>query len=449
MRHDTIAAIASALGESAVNVIRLSGPDVFDLVNPLFKGPNLHKVVPNTIHYGFIVDGDKPIDEVLISVFHAPKSFTAENTIEIHCHGGPYIANKIMSLFIAKGARQAERGEFTERAFLNGRIDLTQAESVLDMIEARSSLSLDLANKGLRGDIHRAITDLRDTLLSLIATIEVNIDYPEYDDVEQLNASLIQPRAHTLLTTIQRILSRAEDGRIIRDGVKTAIIGRPNVGKSSLLNVLLKEDRAIVTDIHGTTRDTIEGTANIGGLSLHLIDTAGIRESQDIIEQIGIKRAKKVIEEAELVLFVLNNNEPLTDDDKQLLTLTKNKKRIVIINKIDLESKIGVEFNDSVAISALTKHGIDLLEKRIKAMFFSGEIDLDEHTYLSNTRQIGAMKQAQAALMDALETAKTAMPIDMIAVDLKAAYDALGEIIGETSDTALLDTLFSKFCLGK
>ncbi len=449
MQNDTIAAIATALGESAVNVIRVSGSDVFDIVGPLFKGPVLHSVPANTIHYGFIVDQDKPIDEVLVSVFKAPKSFTAEDTVEISCHGGPYIANRIISLLIAQGARQAERGEFTERAFLNGRIDLTQAESVLDMIEARSSLSLTLANKGLRGDIHQAVETLRDDLLNLIANIEVNIDYPEYDDVEMLNADLVQPKAQALLKTIQRILSRAEDGRIIRDGVKTAIIGRPNVGKSSLLNVLLKEDRAIVTNIHGTTRDTIEGTANIGGLSLHLIDTAGIRESQDIIEQIGIKRAKKVIEEAELILFVLNNNEPLTDDDRQLLTLTQNKKRIVIINKIDLESKIGVEFENSVAISALTKRGIDLLEKRIKAMFFSGEIDLDEYTYLSNTRQIGAMHAAAKALEDALLTAKSAMPLDMIAVDFKAAYDALGEIIGESSDTALLDTLFSKFCLGK
>ncbi|MFP4286251.1 MAG: tRNA uridine-5-carboxymethylaminomethyl(34) synthesis GTPase MnmE [Candidatus Izemoplasmataceae bacterium] len=449
MNYDTIAAISTALGHSAINIVRMSGNDALKIISKLFKGKDLTKVKSHTINYGKIVDQGITLDEVLVSVFKAPKTFTKEDMIEINCHGGAYVAQRILESLLNHGARLAEKGEFTERAYLNGRIDLTQAESVMDIIEARSHLSLTLANKGLDGKIYELIISLRDELLDIIAQIEVNIDYPEYDDVEELTLEQVVPKTKKLIERIQKILEKAHDGQVIKEGVKTAIIGRPNVGKSSLLNVLLGEERAIVTEIQGTTRDTIEGTVNIGGLMLHLIDTAGIRESDDIVEKIGIEKAKAVIQEAELILFVLNNNESLTDDDLKLLELTEHMKRIVIINKIDLESKINKTFANSVSISALNKTNIDLLEETIKSMFLSGSLNLEDQTYLSNTRHIAKVQQTKKALEDALESALNLMPVDMVEIDLKLAWETLGEIIGETKSTALLDELFSKFCLGK
>ncbi|MFW5864675.1 MAG: tRNA uridine-5-carboxymethylaminomethyl(34) synthesis GTPase MnmE [Candidatus Izemoplasmataceae bacterium] len=449
MNYDTIAAISTALGHSAINIVRMSGNDALKIISKLFKGKDLTKVKSHTINYGKIVDQGITLDEVLVSVFKAPKTFTKEDMIEINCHGGAYVAQRILESLLNHGARLAEKGEFTERAYLNGRIDLTQAESVMDIIEARSHLSLTLANKGLDGKIYELIISLRDELLDIIAQIEVNIDYPEYDDVEELTLEQVVPKTKKLIERIQKILEKAHDGQVIKEGVKTAIIGRPNVGKSSLLNVLLGEERAIVTEIQGTTRDTIEGTVNIGGLMLHLIDTAGIRESDDIVEKIGIEKAKAVIQEAELILFVLNNNESLTDDDLKLLELTEHMKRIVIINKIDLESKINKTFANSVSISALNKTNIDLLEETIKSMFLSGSLNLEDQTYLSNTRHIAKVQQTKKALEDALESALNLMPVDMVEIDLKLAWETLGEIIGESKSTALLDELFSKFCLGK
>jgi tRNA modification GTPase len=449
MNYDTIAAISTALGHSAINIVRMSGFDALSIISKLFKGKDLNKVPSHSIHYGKIVDNGVTLDEVLVSVFKAPKTFTKEDMIEINCHGGAYVAQRILESLLNHGARLADKGEFTERAYLNGRIDLTQAESVMDIIEARSHLSLVLANKGLDGKIYDLIVSLREELLNIIAQIEVNIDYPEYDDVEELTLDLVVPKTKKLIERIQQILEKAHDGQVIKEGVKTAIIGRPNVGKSSLLNVLLGEERAIVTEIQGTTRDTIEGTVNIGGLTLHLIDTAGIRDSEDVVEKIGIEKAKAVIKEAELILFVLNNNESLTDDDLKLLDLTKEKKRIVIINKIDLESKINQSFENSVSISALNKTNIEALEDTIKSMFLSGELDLEDQTYLSNTRHIAKVQQTKKALEDALASAEMLMPVDMVEIDLKVAWETLGEIIGETKSTALLDELFSKFCLGK
>lgn len=449
MKNDTIAAISTALGQAAINIVRLSGPDAFDIIKKIFKGKDLTKVKSHTIHYGKIYDQNEPIDEVLISVFKAPKTFTREDMIEINTHGGTFVAQKVLELLLTHGARIAENGEFTERAYLNGRIDLTQAESVMDIIEARSNLSLSLANKGLDGKIYQLITDLRDDLLNIIATIEVNIDYPEYDDVEMLTTDLVLPKTTALLEKVNHLLDKANMGQIIKDGVKTAIIGRPNVGKSSLLNALLREEKAIVTEIQGTTRDTVEGQLNIGGILLNLVDTAGIRESVDRIEKIGIEKSKSLINEAELILYVVNNNEPLTEDDHQLLKLTKNKKRIVIINKIDLESKINQSFENSVSISALKQTNIEALEETIKKMFFSGEVSIKDQTYLSNTRHIAKMRQVKTYLEDAIQTAEDLMPVDMVEIDLKSAWETLGEIIGQTKNTALLDELFSKFCLGK
>ncbi|MGS0972719.1 MAG: tRNA uridine-5-carboxymethylaminomethyl(34) synthesis GTPase MnmE [Candidatus Izemoplasmataceae bacterium] len=449
MITDTIAAISTALGQSAINIVRMSGDDAINIANLVFRGKDLTKAKSHTVHYGHIIEDSMILDEVLITVFKAPKTFTTQDIIEINCHGGTYVARKILSLLLSKGARLANNGEFTERAFLNGRIDLTQAESIMDIIEAQSKMSLTLANKGLDGAIYQLIIDLRDQLLSLIAHIEVNIDYPEYDDVITLSNELIKPKVESLLSRIKEILKKSEYGKIIKEGLKTAIIGRPNVGKSSLLNALLKEEKAIVTEIQGTTRDTIEGFINIGGIILNLVDTAGIRDSEDIVEKIGIDKAKKVINEAELILFVLDQSETITEDDKKLLELTKHKKRIIIINKSDLHKKLTESFQHSVEISARNNVGIQELEELIQTMFLKGEVNLNEETYLSNARQIAKLKEAKSSLQDSLYAIKEQLPIDMVEIDLKTAWSLLGDIIGANSSTNLLDELFSKFCLGK
>jgi len=449
MIKDTIAAISTALGQSAINIVRMSGEDAVSIANSVFKGKDLSLVDSHKVVYGHIVEEDTVLDEVLLTIFKAPKSFTTEDIVEINCHGGTYVARKILSLLLSKGARLANNGEFTERAFLNGRIDLTQAESVMDIIEAQSEMSLTLANKGLDGAIYELVVSLRDQLLNLIAHIEVNIDYPEYDDVVTLSTELIAPEVSSLLERINHILEKSEYGKIIRDGLKTAIIGRPNVGKSSLLNALLKEEKAIVTEIQGTTRDTIEGSINIGGIILNLIDTAGIRDSEDIVEKIGIDKAKKVIEEAELILFVLDQSESLTIDDEKLLELTKHKKRIIIINKTDLAKKLKKTFENSVEISARNNIGIKDLENLIQEMFLKGEVNLNNETYLSNARQIAKLKEAKTSLQDSLNAVEDQLPIDMVEIDLKNAWSLLGDIIGANSSTSLLDELFSKFCLGK
>jgi len=449
MSNDTIAAISTALGQSAISIVRMSGEDVFSIIGNVFKGKDLATVDSHTIHYGKLIDGAQIVDEVLISVFRAPRTFTTEDMLEINCHGGPYVAKKILELLLTHGARLAEKGEFTERAFLNGRIDLTQAESIMDIVEARNDYSLALANKGLDGKIYTLVKDLRQRLLDIIANIEVNIDYPEYEDVEELTDEILIPKIEDLMDKIGDVLKKASVGKVLKDGIKTVIIGRPNVGKSSVLNALLREDKAIVTEIRGTTRDIVEGEINIGGIILNLIDTAGIRDSDDLIENIGIEKAKNLIKEAELILYVLNNNEPLSEEDTKLLDMTKHKKRIVIINKIDLESKIGRTFENSVHISALNRTNIEKLEERIETMFLEGDIDLAGETYLSNARHIAKMKQVRRNLEDALASAQDHLPVDMVEIDLKTAWDALGEIIGDTKDAALLDELFSKFCLGK
>ncbi len=449
MNRDTIAAISTALGQGAISIVRLSGDNAIKVTNKIFKGKNLSKVESHTVHYGHIVHNEIVIDEVLVSVFKGPKTFTTEDIVEINCHGGVFVANKILQAILIEGARPANPGEFTERAFLNGRIDLTQAEAVMDIIEAKSDLSLSLANKGLDGEIYRLIADLRSELLNTIAHIEVNIDYPEYDDVIELSNSIIKPAIEKLIIRIQKLLEKASYGKVIKDGVKTAIIGRPNVGKSSLLNALLREERAIVTEIQGTTRDTVEGSVNIGGIILNLVDTAGIRESSDIVESIGISKAKEAIEEAELILFVLDNSQALTEEDKQLLELTRNKKRIVIVNKTDINKTIEHTLDNTVSISALNKTGITELEDLIRSMFLTGEINITDQTYLSNARHIAKLTDAVGALKESIIAIDDEMPIDMAEIDLKNAWQLLGEIIGDTSSTSLLDELFSKFCLGK
>lgn len=449
MISDTIAQISTAIGQGAISIVRLSGDESINIVNKIFKGKNLKNVNSHTVHYGHIFFEGKNIDEVLVTVFRAPKTFTTEDIVEINCHGGVFVANKILETIFKSGARSANPGEFTERAFLNGRIDLTQAESVMDIIEAKSDLSLSLANKGLDGEIYKLIVELRTDLLNIIAHIEVNIDYPEYDDVIELSNNIIKPQIESLIIKISKLISKSNYGKIIKDGLKTAIIGRPNVGKSSILNALLREDKAIVTEIQGTTRDVVEGSINIGGIILNLIDTAGIRESSDLIEKIGISKAKEMIKEAELILFVLENNQALTKEDEELLKLTENKKRIVIINKTDLNKELKHKFENSVEISALHKTGIDNLETLIKDMFLSGEMNIIDQTYISNARHIAKLNDTLNSLQDSIEAIRKELPIDFPEIDLKTAWATLGEIIGDTSTTSLLDELFAKFCLGK
>lgn len=449
MINDTIASISTALGKGAISIVRLSGEDSIEIANKIFKGKNLKTATSHTIHYGHIQKNGQNIDEVLVSIFKSPKTFTTEDIVEINCHGGVFVANKILELVLSHGARIAFPGEYTERAFLNGRIDLTQAESVMDVIEAKSDFSLALANKGLDGEIYKLIQDLRSDLLTIIAHIEVNIDYPEYDDVIELSNDIIRPLIIDLKAKISKLIEKANYGKIIRDGVKTAIIGRPNVGKSSLLNALLREDKAIVTEIKGTTRDIVEGQINIGGIVLNLIDTAGIRHSEDVVEIIGITKAKEVIEVAELILFVLDNTQKLTKDDEELLKLTESKQRIIIINKTDLSGTLNSNFINSVGVSALTKSGIPELEIKIKELFLSGEINVQDQTYISNARHIAKLNETLLSLEDSLIAITNSMPIDMVEMDLKTAWSLLGEIIGDTSSTSLLDELFAKFCLGK
>ena len=452
MLQDTIAGIATAMGEGAISIIRVSGDDSISIVSKLFRGKNLATVPSHTINYGYIYDPEtnKKIDEVLVSVMRAPKTFTAEDVIEINCHGGILVTNKILELLLVAGARIAEPGEFTKRAFLNGRIDLAQAESIMDIIHAKTEQSLARALNGLDGRVSRLIKEMREEILNIVANIGVNIDYPEYDDVEEMTNDLLLPRSIEIHEKMLKLLDTAQTGKILRDGIKTAIIGRPNVGKSSLLNQLMREEKAIVTNIAGTTRDTVEGYINIGGLTLNLIDTAGIRETQDIVEAIGVEKSKKLIDEAELVLLVLNNNEALTPDDRELLNLTANKNRIIILNKTDLETRIEIdELPSFVETSMVLERGIEVLEDTIKKMFEIGDIGSTDMTYLSNARHIAKLKQAITSIEDAINAMNLGMLVDMVEIDIKNAWYSLGEILGEEIGDSLLDELFSKFCLGK
>lgn len=452
MIHDTIAAISTALGEGAISLVRLSGPDAIEIVAKLFRGKDLRQVPSHTINYGHIIDPQDGsiVDEVLVSVMRAPKTYTTEDIIEINCHGGIYVTQKILELVLSHGARAAEPGEFTKRAFLNQRIDLAQAESVMDLINAKTEQSLKVAVNALDGRVSKLIKALREKVLTVIANIEVNIDYPEYDDAIIMSNEILKPMILEIISEMDHLLEVAKTGKILREGIKTVIIGRPNVGKSSLLNKFMREERAIVTEIAGTTRDVIEGYVNIGGITLNLIDTAGIRETTDVVEAIGVSRSKKALEQAELVLLVLNNNEDLTDDDRELLEMTTNKLRIIIVNKIDLEPKLDKsQLDDYIETSMLDDHSIVLLEKKIKEMFNIGEIKSKDLTYISNSRHIAKIYQAKKALQDALVSIENEMPVDVVEIDVKEAWLNLGEILGEEIGESLINELFSKFCLGK
>ncbi len=449
MIYDTIIGQATASGMSALNIIRLSGDEAISLVAKLFQGVDLTTVASHSVHYGHLVFQNEILDEVLVSVFKSPRSFTTEDVVEISCHGGVYIASRIIETLISLGARMAEPGEFTRRAYLNGRIDLTQAESIMDVIQAKTKSQLRLAHSGLSGDVRNRVHALQNELLQIIAVIEVNIDYPEYDDVVEMTNALLIPKIRQLIDIMDRIIERANTGKVIRNGIKTVIVGKPNVGKSSLLNTLLQEDRAIVTDISGTTRDLIQAELRLGGLLIQLIDTAGVRDTTDLVEQIGISKTKKAMEEADLVLLVLDQSKDLTKEDIELLQLTRDKKRIIVGNKSDLGGGLFLEGESPISISAKTKAGIDALEQSVKHLFDHQPLDQDQEILLGNARHIGKILETKQALQDALRAANDQLPVDFVEMDLKKAWRSLGDITGEASNDQLISTLFSSFCLGK
>ena len=448
---DVIIGISTALAEGAISIIRLSGKGCIEIVNKVFKGKNLTKVNSHTINYGFVVDNNKEvIDEVLVSVFKAPKTYTTEDVVEINCHGGLFVTNKIYELLIVNGARPANPGEFTKRAFLNGRIDLTKAEAVMDVISAENNAALSIASKGLLGFIKRTVDDLRQRLIDVISVISVNIDYPEYDDVQILTTNQIKPAIESIYSDVYNLLEKSKSAKYLKNGVDTAIVGRPNVGKSSLLNALLEEQKAIVTNIPGTTRDLVEAKINLGSVTLNLIDTAGIRETEDIVEQIGVSKSLDIIDKAELVLLVIDGSEYLTQEDKELIERIKDKKHLIIINKDDLGIKIDLnQFEHPIIISTNDDNKIDNLKEEIIKLIKIENIQNKDITYISNARQIEKLNLAKVELTEALDEINENAFIDFVDIHLRAAWLYLGEIIGETSTESLLDELFSKFCLGK
>ena len=451
---DTIAAISTPLGEGAIGIVRLSGTDSFAIAQRIFKGKDLASVASHTLNYGHIVDPDKNeiLDEVMVGAMRSPKTFTREDIIEINTHGGIAVTNEILQLVIREGARLAEPGEFTKRAFLNGRVDLTQAEAVMDIIRAKTDKAMNIAVKQLDGSLSDLINNTRQEILNTLAQVEVNIDYPEYDDVEEATTEIIREKTSEFEALLTNLLKTARRGKILREGISTAIIGRPNVGKSSLLNNLLREEKAIVTDIEGTTRDVIEEYVNINGVPLKLVDTAGIRETEDIVEQIGVERSKKALKEADLVLLVLNASEPLTDQDRQLLEISQDSNRIILLNKVDLPEKIEIDQlpEDHIKISVLKNQNIDQIEDRINTLFFenAGLVEQDA-TYLSNARHISLIEKAVESLQAVNEGLALGMPVDLLQVDLTRTWEILGEITGDAAPDELITQLFSQFCLGK
>lgn len=445
--EDTIAAISTALGVGAISIIRVSGPESVNIVNKIFD-KDLTIAKSHTIHYGHIIDQNKIIDEVLISIMLAPKTFTKENIIEINCHGGISTTNKVLELLLTNGARLAEPGEFTKRAFLNGRIGLTEAEGVMNLIEAKSDISRQLSINQLTGSVSNLIEDLRSDLVSIISNIEVNIDYPEYDDIEVLTNEKITPSIKKLLSKIANILNKSTDGKIIKDGINIGIIGRPNVGKSSLLNALLEEQKAIVTDIEGTTRDIVEGRFILNGIVCNIIDTAGIRKTDNLVEQIGVAKSYEIIDSSDLVIYLLNNNEPLTKEDQDLLDKIKSKKHIIVINKIDLSTNLVINDSSVIKMSLKNNIGLDELKQSIIKLFNLEEITTNDPTYLTSARSIALLKQAKSTIEESLNKIST-YPIDIVELDLKEAWSLLGEIIGKTYKEELIDEMFSRFCLGK
>lgn len=449
--NDTICAISTALGVGAISIIRVSGDDAIDIVNKIFD-KDLTKKESHTINYGHIVYKGEIIDEVMVSIMKSPKTFTKEDIVEINSHGGVAVTNKVLEILLLEGARLAEPGEFTKRAFLNGRIDLVEAESIMDLIESKTETSRKLAISGMEGKVSKLVKNIIENLVTVNANIEVNIDYPEYEDIEIVTKEKIEEMSKYINKELTKLLNESENGKLIKDGINTLILGRPNVGKSSILNKLIEEDKAIVTSVAGTTRDIVEGQIRVNGILLNIIDTAGVRETEDIVEKIGVEKSLSLVNDADLIILVFNNNEKLTDEDKKLLEYTKEKKRIIVINKIDLENNLDISNLKNeriVKISALKDSGIESLKNEINDMFNLEEINLGDFTYLSNSRQISLVKKAVEISKNLEDALNNDVPIDLLEIDIKEICEILGEIIGESYDDKLIDTLFSNFCLGK
>ncbi|WP_347548206.1 tRNA uridine-5-carboxymethylaminomethyl(34) synthesis GTPase MnmE [Pseudalkalibacillus hwajinpoensis] len=458
MEYETIAAISTPMGEGAIAIVRLSGSEAVKIADTLYKGKqSLATVDSHTIHYGHLIDPDtdQTAEEVMVSIMRGPRTFTREDIVEINCHGGLVSVNRVLELVLRGGARLAEPGEFTKRAFLNGRIDLSQAEAVIDLIRAKTDRAMNVALNQMEGRLSTLITKLRRQLLETVAHVEVNIDYPEYD-AEEMTQNLLTTQLKEVEEEIRSILVTARQGKILREGLSTVIIGRPNVGKSSLLNSLVHENKAIVTDVPGTTRDVIEEYVNVRGVPLRLVDTAGIRETEDLVERIGVERSRERLKQADLILLVLNYNDELTEEDEKLFKAVEGMDVIVIINKTDLDEKLDLKRVRELAlehpiITTSLKHeqGVDELEKSISELFFSGSVESQDLTYVSNSRHIALLEQSRRTLEDALGAIEAGMPVDMVQIDITRTWEILGEIIGDTVSESLIDQLFSQFCLGK
>ncbi len=450
---DTIAAISTATGSGGIGIVRISGDEAIEIADSLFvsaKGKRLAEQKSHTIHYGNIVYDGRAIDEVLVSVMKAPNTYTREDIVEINTHGGYRAVTAVLNAVIKRGARVAEPGEFTKRAFLNGRIDLTQAEAVIDIINAKTDKSRETAVARLEGRLSAEIKQIRESILTMLAHIEAAVAYPEHDD-ETMTYAAVEKGTREAMANVNKLIATADTGKIYRDGIKTVILGKPNVGKSSLLNAFLEEDRAIVTDIPGTTRDIVSELINVGGIPLNIIDTAGIRETDNIIEKIGVEKSRSLAEEADLILLMFDGSREMSAEDRELIELTRDKKTIVLVNKLDLEQKLdlrgmGIE---PINISVRNTMGINEIYDKIKEMFAVGDIETDDSVLISRERNKASLYKALQSLENVIETIENTMPEDFISMDLTAAYEALGEITGETLEEDIIDKIFSEFCLGK
>ena len=460
MNTDTIAAIATAMNQSGIGIIRISGNQSIEIVDKIFVNKNKKRTLMNykshTIHYGFICDGEEIIDEVMVSIMNKPNSFTTEDTVEINCHGGILLLNHILELVLKNGARLANPGEFTKRAFLNGRIDLSEAEAVMDMISSKNDLALKSSVKQLQGAISKKIKEIRKKIIYEIAFIESALDDPEHISLEEYPEKLLII-VDNLIEDVNKLLSTAENGKMIKEGINTVIVGKPNAGKSSLLNLLVGEEKAIVTEIAGTTRDILEEDIRISGISLHIIDTAGIRRAEDIVEKIGVEKAKQQVIEADLIIYVVDSSVPLDENDFDIIEMIQDKKCIILFNKTDLESLVSVENlkkrtgKDTVIIKTSTKEntGINDFENAVKEMFFHGEISLNDEVMITNMRHKEALQETLESLKQVKKSIKMQMPEDFYSIDLMSAYSSLGKIIGEEVEEDLVNEIFSKFCMGK
>ena len=458
MNTDTIAAIATAMSSSGIGIVRISGEQAFSIMKRIFRKKNNRpldvEITSHTVHYGYIYDGNELLDEVLVLVMKGPHSYTAEDTVEIDCHGGVLMMKKILETVLKYGARPAEPGEFTKRAFLNGRIDLSQAEAVIDVINAKNQYALKNSVKQLSGGVSRRVKELREKILYETAWIESALDDPEHISLEGYSQGL-KERLEPMITELKKLLASSDNGRIMTEGIKTVILGKPNAGKSSLLNALLGENRAIVTDIAGTTRDTLEEQIRMQGISLNIVDTAGIRDTEDLVEQIGVSRAREAAEDADLIIYVADSSIPLDKNDEDIMRLIQRRKAVVLLNKTDLESVITKEELERktgktvIGVSAKEETGIEELEEVIKAMFYKGELDFNDEIYITNIRQKAALQESYNSLMMVMEGIEARMPEDLYSIDLMNAYEQLGKMIGEAVEEDLVNEIFGKFCMGK